>query len=105
MSAAQHLWTFKDYAGEQPLLTAYVLETICKESPTILTSHEHIWTSLWVPANVRFRDAFSIESTVFQGNRHISSIDLHGNEWYWRARANHDATTDENEKIKKKEKV
>ena len=66
MSAAQHLWTFKDYAGEQPLLTAYVLETICKESPTILTSHEHIWTSLWVPANVGFRDAFSIESSVFK---------------------------------------
>ena len=70
MSAAQHLWTFKDYAGEQPLLTAYVLETICKESPIILTSHEHIWISLWVPANVGFRDAFSIESSVFQGNRH-----------------------------------
>ena len=70
MSAAQHLWTSKDYARKQPLLTAYVLETICKESPIILTSHEHIWTSLWVPANVGFRDAFSIESSVFQGNRH-----------------------------------
>ena len=98
MSAAQHLWTSKDYARKQPLLTAYVLETICKESPIILTSHEHIWTSLCVLANVGFRDAFSIESSVFQGNRHISSMDLHGNEWYWRARANHD---DENEKIKK----
>ena len=102
MSAAQHLWTSKDYARKQPLLTAYVLETICKESPIILTSHEHIWTSLCVPANVGFRDAFSIESSVFQGNRHISSMDLHGNEWYWRARANHD---DENEKIKKRKRI
>ena len=33
-----------------------------------------------------------------------SSMDLHGNEWYWRARANHDATTGENEKIKKRKR-
>ena len=34
-------------------------------------------------------------------NCHISSMDLHGNEWYWRARANND---DENEKIKKRKR-
>ena len=84
-----------------------------KRSVKKVPQFDFTWTHIWhmnlsLGASQRgFLWRLFHQSVGFSRKSPQSSMDLHGIEWYWRARANHDATrrrTKMHEKIKKRKR-